>query len=200
MKSKAIAHQFEFWKYLGEAGNFFRRDGGYSTISAEDFTWPSRIFDLSNPDVELLKQTIQLKGMPHSVAVEDGGEIGKELENSGFQMITQERFHISKPNLDIWILIRRGRSLFILRSLGQRSRSYLLLMAASKVRLLQELGCSSGCICFTNICSSYILIFKFLCPPSKKRGHIGLPLSVGLSVGRSATSVSVQYLWNGFTY
>ena len=86
MKSKAIAHQFEFWEYLGEAGNFFRRDGGYSTISAEDFTWPSRIFDLSSPDVKLLKQTIQLKGMPHSVAVEDGDEIGKELENNGFQM------------------------------------------------------------------------------------------------------------------
>ena len=86
MKSKAIAHQFEFWEYLGEAGNFFRRDGGYSTISAENFTWPSRIFDLSSPDVKLLKQTIQLKGMPHSVAVEDGDEIGKELENNGFQM------------------------------------------------------------------------------------------------------------------
>ena len=86
MKSKAIAHQFEFWEYLGEAGNFFRRDVGYSTISAEDFTWPSRIFDLSSPDVKLLKQTIQSKGMPHSVAVEDGDEIGKELEKNGFQM------------------------------------------------------------------------------------------------------------------
>ena len=86
MKSKAIAHQFEFWKYLGEAGNFFRRDGGYSTISAEDFTWPSRIFDLSRLNVKLLKQTIQLKGMPHSVAVEDGDKIGKELEKNGFQM------------------------------------------------------------------------------------------------------------------
>jgi len=86
MKSKAIAHQFEFWKYLGEAGNFFCRDGGYSTISAEDFTWPSRIFDLSSPNVKLLKQTIQLRGMPHSVAVEDGDEIGKELEKKGFQM------------------------------------------------------------------------------------------------------------------
>lgn len=86
MKSKAIAHQFEFWEYLGEAGNFFLRDGGYSTISAENFTWPSRIFDLSSPDVKLLKQTIQLKGMPHSVAVEDGDGIGNELENNGFQM------------------------------------------------------------------------------------------------------------------
>ncbi|MEM6815653.1 MAG: GNAT family N-acetyltransferase [Bacteroidota bacterium] len=86
MKSKAIAHQFEFWEYLGEAGNFFRRDGVYSTISAEDFTWPTRIFDLSSPNVKLLKQTIQLKGMPHSVALEDGGEIGKELEKNGFQM------------------------------------------------------------------------------------------------------------------
>ena len=86
MKSKAIAHQFEFWEYLGEAGNFFRRDVGYSTISAEDFTWPSRIFDLSHLNVKLLKQTIQLKGMPHSVAVEDGDEIGKELEKNGFQM------------------------------------------------------------------------------------------------------------------
>ncbi|WP_350286266.1 GNAT family N-acetyltransferase [uncultured Croceitalea sp.] len=86
MKSKAIAHQFEFWEYLGEAGNFFRRDGGYSTISAEDFTWPSRIFDLSSPNVGLLKQTIQLKGMPHSIAVEDGDTIGKELESIGFQI------------------------------------------------------------------------------------------------------------------
>ena len=86
MKSKAIAHQFEFWEYLGEAGNFFSRDGGYSTISAKGFTWPSRIFDLSSPDVKLLKQTIQLKGMPHSVAVEDGDKIGKELEKNGFQM------------------------------------------------------------------------------------------------------------------
>ena len=86
MKSKAIAHQFEFWEYLGEAGKFFCRDGGYSTISAENFTWPSRIFDLSSPDVKLLKQTIQLNVMPHSVAVEDGDEIEKELEKNGFQM------------------------------------------------------------------------------------------------------------------
>ena len=86
MKSKAIAHQFEFWKYLGEAGNIFSRNGGYSIISAKDFTWPSRIFDLSSPDVNLLKQTIKSKGMPHSIAVEDGDGIGKELENNGFQM------------------------------------------------------------------------------------------------------------------
>ncbi len=86
MKSKAIAHQFEFWRFLGEAGNFFCLDTGYSTISAKDFTWPSRIFDLSNPDIKLLKQTIQLKGMPHSIAVEDGDSVENELENSGFQL------------------------------------------------------------------------------------------------------------------
>nr|WP_299214366.1 GNAT family N-acetyltransferase [uncultured Allomuricauda sp.] len=86
MKSKAIAHQFEFWGYLGEAGNFFRRDGGFSTISAKDFTWPSRIFDLADPDVELMKKIIQSKGMPHSIAVEDGDNIGIALEKNGFRL------------------------------------------------------------------------------------------------------------------
>ncbi|MGW9684856.1 GNAT family N-acetyltransferase [Flagellimonas sp. 2504JD1-5] len=86
MKSKAIAHQFEFWKYLGEAGNYFSCDSGYSTISAKNFTWPSRIFNLANPDIGLLKQTIQLKGMPHSIAVEEGDGIWEDMENKGFQI------------------------------------------------------------------------------------------------------------------
>ncbi|MCL6267769.1 GNAT family N-acetyltransferase [Flagellimonas myxillae] len=84
MKSKAIAHQFEFWKYLGKAGNYFWSDGGYYTISAKNFTWPSRIFNLINPDVGLLKEKIKLKLIPHSIAVEDGNCIGDELKNEGF--------------------------------------------------------------------------------------------------------------------
>lgn len=86
MRSKAIAHQFEFWAYLGKAADIFCRDGGYSTISGKDFTWPSRIFDLANPDVGILKQSIQINEMPHSIAVEAGDGINPELENYGFQM------------------------------------------------------------------------------------------------------------------
>ena len=86
MKSKAIAHQFEFWTHLGETAKIFSRDGGYSTISAKDFSWPSRIFDLAQPNVELLKQIIECNEMPHSIAVEDGDVLEYELKNHGFQL------------------------------------------------------------------------------------------------------------------
>ena len=85
MKSKAIAHQFEFWRYLGQAGDFFHQNEGYSIISAKDFSWPSKIFQLTAPNVELLKQSIQSEEIPKSIAIEDGGSFEQELEQTGFQ-------------------------------------------------------------------------------------------------------------------
>jgi hypothetical protein len=59
---------------------------------------------------------------PHYV-IGNGGRAGV---HTGFRTITLVLYNESLPNLATWFPGRRGRTLFILGSLGQRSRSPLL--------------------------------------------------------------------------
>ena len=61
------------------------------------------------------------------------------------------------------LVMKRGRPLLILRSIGQRSRSFKL---------------EIGKFCPLNISRTFVRLLWYLCPTSKKGGHIALLLSV----------------------
>lgn len=81
----AIQHQFEFWSHIGQVGGFFRQYKGFSSLSPEDTTWPSKIFNLQGHHIDELKETIAHYQLPKSMALEDNEVVENRLQEQGFK-------------------------------------------------------------------------------------------------------------------
>ena len=84
MIPKAILHQFEFWRHMGQVGGYFRQYDGFSSLSAKDATWPSKIFNLKENHVRELKGNIATYHLTKSVAVAESERLETLLRTEGF--------------------------------------------------------------------------------------------------------------------
>ncbi|MDT0607054.1 GNAT family N-acetyltransferase [Croceitalea rosinachiae] len=79
----AVQHQFEFWRHIGQVGGYFHQYKGFSSLSPEDATWPSKIFNLEEQHIQGLKESVTKYQLAKSLAVEENVGIEELLKVQG---------------------------------------------------------------------------------------------------------------------
>jgi predicted N-acetyltransferase YhbS len=88
MKSQSIAHQFEFWTRLGQAGNYMHQSDGYSVLLPQKGAWPSKIFNLQHANITKLKHAILEDNLPNAIAVDSEDQVNQFLLTNGFKKVS----------------------------------------------------------------------------------------------------------------
>ena len=86
MKSRPIAHQFEFWANLGKVGGYIHQYDGYTTLLPSQGTWPSKTFNIRNNSISKLKTEILKNNVPNAIALNAEDTINQILIENHFNM------------------------------------------------------------------------------------------------------------------
>lgn len=85
MEDKIIDHVFDFWREIGNSGNFIKETEDYTYTSPFNFSWPSNIFDINQKVLNNTKflQDLKKGNLPNSIAFGSNKAIGN-LTKKGF--------------------------------------------------------------------------------------------------------------------